>query len=96
VRELNRERLERVTLRHVVFDAHLELFLGESVASNSFKFIVGHRCREQVRKFAVPLRSKVVIIPTNRTDFVSQDSFKHLLFLSDVHARRGHEMADAS
>lgn len=44
VNELDRKRLKRVTFRHVVLNALLELFLRESMSTNSFELVVGD-CR---------------------------------------------------
>jgi hypothetical protein len=38
--ELNWECFERVALRHVVFDTHLEFLLRIATASNAFKFVI--------------------------------------------------------
>ena len=44
VRKLNGERLEGVTLRHVVLDAVLEFFSGKVLTTNTLEFIVYKRC----------------------------------------------------
>lgn len=41
VSELHRERLERVALRHMIFDARLEFFVGKGNSSDSLEFVVG-------------------------------------------------------
>jgi len=45
VRELDREGLERVSFRHVVFNSILKLFLRESVTAYSFELVVGNSSR---------------------------------------------------
>jgi len=48
--ELDRERFEGVTLRHVILDPMLELLRGKATTTNSLILIIGQSCRKQVAK----------------------------------------------
>ena len=53
--ELNRECLECVAFRNVVFNSLLKLLAGKRSSSNPLIFIVGKCCGKQVAQLSIPL-----------------------------------------
>ena len=95
VRELDRECLECMAFRHVVFDSLLELFSREGTTTDSLVLVVRQGSRQQIAELIVPISLKVMFISTHSRDFVFQDLLEETFFLLQILQRGGHNIADA-
>jgi hypothetical protein len=80
VGELNRESLECVAFRNVVFNSLLKFFACKGSSPDPLIFVVGKSCGKQVSQLGIPLGSQVMIVPPDRTNFIFEDILEQHLF----------------